>query len=137
MPGTKIIGDQRLEALPVGLPVRQFFPSLSHLVHCKSDGLANKRGARIEMIVEAAVRQTRELHQVDNTEPIGALQAQTVGGVFNDPIVGLTPVVFYVSHRHSVQGDRLYKPSPSPPSNWNRASLMVTATFHCNAGYLI
>jgi len=45
MPGTKIIGDQRLEALPIGLSVRQFFPSLSHLVHCKGDRLANKRGA--------------------------------------------------------------------------------------------
>src|SRR5687768_9331887 len=55
------------------------------------------------MIVEAAMRQPRELHQVDDTEPIGTLLTQTVGGVFNDPIVGLTPVVFYVSHRHSVQ----------------------------------
>ena len=72
------------------------------------------------MVIEAAVGQTRELHQVDNTEPFRAFLAQTVGGIFNDPIVGLTPVVFYVSHRHSVQGPkggRLYKPSPSPPSN--------------------
>jgi len=59
------------------------------------------------MIVEAAVRQTRELHQVDNTEPVGTLLAQTVGGIFNDPIVGLTPVVFYVSHRHSLQGPKV------------------------------
>ena len=56
------------------------------------------------MVIEAAVGETRELHQVDNTEPFRALLAQTVGGIFNDPIVGLTPVVFYVSHCHSVQG---------------------------------
>ena len=59
------------------------------------------------MVIEAAVRQTRELHQVDNTKPVGTLLAQTVGGIFNDPIVGLTSVVFYVSHRHSVQGPKV------------------------------
>ena len=92
------------------------------------------------MVIEAAVRQTRELHQVDNTKPVGTLLAQTVGGIFNDPAVGLTPVVFYVSHCHSVQGPKVAgcpnRPIPSEQF-WNRASLMVTATFHCNAGYLI
>ena len=140
MPGTKIIGDQRFEALPVGLPVRQFFPPLGHLVHCKSDRLANKRGTRIEMVIEAAMRQTRELHQVDNAEPLGTVLPQAVGSIFNDPTVGLTPVVFDVSHRHSVQGPKgvgcTNRPHPSEQF-WNRASLMVTATFHCNAGYLI
>jgi hypothetical protein len=53
------------------------------------------------------MRQTRKLHQVDNTEPFGTLLAQTVGGIFNDPTVGLTPVVFYVSHRHSVKGPKV------------------------------
>jgi hypothetical protein len=65
------------------------------------------------MVIEAAMRQTRELHQVDNAEPFRALLAQTVGGIFNDPIVGLTPVVFYVSHRHSVQGPKVDEPFPT------------------------
>jgi hypothetical protein len=77
------------------------------LVHRKGDRLADKRGTRLEMVIEAAVGQTRELHQVDNTEPFRALLAQTVGGIFNDPIVDLTPVVFYVSHCHSVQGPKV------------------------------
>ena len=70
----------------------------------------------------------------------GTVLAQAVGGIFNDPIVGLTSVLFYVSHRHSVQGPKVVgcpnRPIPSEQF-WNRASLMVTATFHCNSGYLI
>jgi len=103
MPGTKVIGDQGFEAVPVGLPVRQFFPPLGHLVHCKSDCLADKRGTRNKMVIEAAMRWTRELHQVGNAAPFGTLLAQTAGGIFDDPTVGLTSVVFYVTHRHSVQ----------------------------------
>jgi len=104
MPGTKIIGDQSLEALSVGFVVGQLFPSLCGLVHCKGNRLANKRGTRIEMVIEATMCQARELHQVDNAEPFGAFFAQTVRGIFNDPIVGLTPMV---SHCHSAHGTKV------------------------------
>jgi hypothetical protein len=53
------------------------------------------------------MRQTRELHQVDDTEPFGTLLAQAVGSIFDNPTVGLTPVIFYVSHRHSVKGPKV------------------------------
>ncbi|MET4038857.1 hypothetical protein ABIC03_000542 [Bradyrhizobium sp. RT6a] len=75
MPRTQIVGNQGLEAFAVGRVVSQLFPALGRLVHRKGDRLANKRLTRLEMIVEAAMRQTRKLHQIDDAEPFGALLA--------------------------------------------------------------
>ncbi|MGY3109120.1 hypothetical protein [Bradyrhizobium sp. LM6.9] len=104
--GTEIIGDQRLETILVCLPVRQFFPPLGRLIHRKRNCLANKRGTRLEMVIEPAVRKTGELHQFDNTKPFGTVLTQAVGGTFNDPAVGLAPMVSYVTHLPSVQAAR-------------------------------
>jgi hypothetical protein len=59
------------------------------------------------MVIEAPMRQTGELHQVDNAEPFGTVLAQAVGGTFNDAAVGLTSVAFCVSHRYFVQAPKV------------------------------
>jgi hypothetical protein len=49
--------------------------------------------------------------------------AQAVGGIFNDPTVGLTSVVFYVSHCYPVQAPKVTGctiRSHSSEQFWNR-----------------
>ena len=75
MPGTKIVGNQPLQAFTIGLVVSQLFPTIGGLVHCEGYRLANKRFTRVEMVIEAAMRQTCKLHQVDYTKAFGALLA--------------------------------------------------------------
>src|SRR6202022_2742521 len=58
----------------------------------------NQSFARFEMRVEAAVRETHELHQIGHAQAIGAGLTQAMRGFFDDPAPGLQPMALHVAH---------------------------------------
>src|SRR5436305_13377565 len=73
----------------------EFEPMGDRPVHGQHKRLDDKRFARFEMRVEAAMSETSELHQIDHAQAVGATLTQAIGGLFDYPAPGLQPMPFH------------------------------------------
>ena len=129
MPGIGI-GDRFESSVASRAPV---FPPLGHLVIAKrrlfNSRHVNRTGYRTA-VVRPAGSSSEQL-------AFDTLLAQTVGA-FSTRRLGLKPwsSTYRIATLARSWGERLHNRPPSPPALWKRASLVVAATFHCNAGRL-
>src|ERR1700754_758488 len=50
------------------------------------------------MRIEAAMRETCELHQIGDAHAVGAALPKRTGSIFDDPVPGLQAMAFHVAH---------------------------------------